>query len=528
MLILAVFSLIASSAAAQDGQRLWSLGTSLFGQDRFPEAAAALTRLVSTAQKPGPAYALLALCEYETRDYEKSAAHFRQWVQAGAPGPKELITAANFRRALLFTREGRYDEALALLRAAASGGDGGPELTEALGLALLHIPSLPEEYPPSLRESVWRAGKGKFRGQVRPPAPPAVAPRRTSSLPQLSFEQASRRAEELRQAGSTEEAIPLYLRALELQPSWKEGLWYASTLLYEKERYPEARDLLRRFVAHEPSAGPGWTLLGLSEFQSREYARALAHLQRGLDLGIADRKDMTRSAYHFVAMLLTRFERFDESLDLLVRMARLGERGTLMTEAAGLAALRLPLLPAEIASARREMVRLTGAAVCAMANSRNDEAEGALKQLAAAYPNEPGVHFLLGAFLLRDRPDEGIAEIERELEISPDHVAARTRLAEEYLKLDKLDEARARAGEAVKLDPKSSPAHLCLGEVLLAAGDARGAVRELETARELTPWVSRVRWVLSKAYTAAGRGADAAREAGEVERLKAEEKRRLF
>jgi superkiller protein 3 len=188
----------------------------------------------------------------------------------------------------------------------------------------------------------------------------------------------------------------------------------------------------------------------------------------------------------------------------------------------------MPLLPSEIPPDRREMVRLAGSAVCALATVRGPDADKAIKELLAAYPKEPGVHFLAGAYLLKQQPDEGIAEMKRELEISPDHAMARTRLADEYLKAEKMDEALSLAREAVVLDPASSPAHLTLGEILVKTGDLQNGIHEMEAARNLTPWVSRIYWDLSKGYIAAGRPADGARAAAELERLKSSEKKKLF
>jgi predicted Zn-dependent protease len=342
------------------------------------------------------------------------------------------------------------------------------------------------------------------------------------------FEQLAGQASQAREQNRADDAVRLYLQALELQPSWKEGLWYLGTLLYQKDEFASARDVLRRFVAEEPGTGPGWTLLGMSEFQTHEYARSLTHLQQGLAAGIADRKEMTKSAYYFIAILLTRFERFNESMDLLMQLAREEDGSDPVMEAAGLAALQMPLLPAEIPSDRREMVRLAGGAVCALATVRDPEAGKLIEQLVAAYANEPGVHFLAGAFLLKQRPDEGMAEMLRELAISPDHAMARTRLADEYVKADKLDAALSLAEQAVALDPACAPAHLTLGEILIKTGDLQKGIRELETARSITPWVSRIHWDLSKAYVAAGRPADGARAAAELERLKSGEKKKLF
>jgi len=105
-----------------------------------------------------------------------------------------------------------------------------------------------------------------------PLAAPAQA--RTTPPQAASFQQLSRAAERARQTNRDDEAIRLYQQALKTKPEWDEGLWNLCSLLYEKEKYPEARDLLRRFVADQPKAGMGWALLGLSEFQTREYARA--------------------------------------------------------------------------------------------------------------------------------------------------------------------------------------------------------------------------------------------------------------
>src|SRR5256885_13737399 len=102
----------------------------------------------------------------------------------------------------------------------------------------------------------------------------------------LNFENLSTAAESARNEKRDDDAIRLYQQALKLRPDWKEGLWYLSTLQYEKERYIDARDLLRRFVSYEPEAGPAWAMLGLSEFQTREYPRSLDHLQRAMSLGM--------------------------------------------------------------------------------------------------------------------------------------------------------------------------------------------------------------------------------------------------
>jgi tetratricopeptide (TPR) repeat protein len=150
----------------QDGW--WWLGSLHYEQDRFPEAQAALARFVAMAPKPGPAYAFLALSEYETHNYALSLEHFRKWTLHGSPGTDALLDVAGFHWALLLTREGHFVHALYLLAAKVQKRGYSPALAEAMGLASLRMASLPEEYPPEQRELVWLAGEAAFYASLQP------------------------------------------------------------------------------------------------------------------------------------------------------------------------------------------------------------------------------------------------------------------------------------------------------------------------------------------------------------------------
>lgn len=334
-----------------------------------------------------------------------------------------------------------------------------------------------------------------------------------------SFEQLSAQAEQARNQSRDDDAIRLYRAALSEEPEWQQGLWYLGTLFYDKQRYVDARDTLRHFMALRPDAGPGWALLGMSEFQLREYARALDHLRRAMVLGMGERQDLRQSVFYFAAVLLTRMERFDDSMDMLAKMLGNGQDASLLAEPAGLAGLRLPLLPTEIPSDRKDLVHAAGEAVVALQTQHYEDADAKFKQLVAAYPNEPGVHFLYGAYLMQLHPEDGVREMKRELEISPFHVLARVRLAEQYLTQQQHDEALKLAEEAAKLDPKRASPHMLEGEALQAKGDLAGALEALEVARRLDTLNSRIHWDLLRTYTALGRTADAKHEKDEIEKL---------
>src|SRR5438477_11723829 len=95
----------------------WSLGSILYDQDRFPEAQAAFEHFVALSPNPGPGNAFLALCEYETHEYDRALHHFRSWASTGWTGTPQLIDVGVFHFALLLTREGSFVPALYLLSA---------------------------------------------------------------------------------------------------------------------------------------------------------------------------------------------------------------------------------------------------------------------------------------------------------------------------------------------------------------------------------------------------------------------------
>jgi tetratricopeptide (TPR) repeat protein len=148
----------------------WWLGSLYYEQDRFAEAQAALRRFVTMDPKPGPAYAFLGLCEYETHNYSSALDHFQKWARHGSPGTDALIDVAGFHWALLLTRQGRFLHALYLLAAKAQKRGYSPALAEAMGLASLRLAALPEDYPPQQRELVWLVGGAAFYASLQPQA----------------------------------------------------------------------------------------------------------------------------------------------------------------------------------------------------------------------------------------------------------------------------------------------------------------------------------------------------------------------
>jgi len=342
---------------------------------------------------------------------------------------------------------------------------------------------------------------------------------RTRPTSPAAFDTARQQAEQAREAGRAAEAIDWYQKAIALKPTWTEGYWYLGTMYYEADRHRECRDAFARVVRAQPDHGAAWAFRGLCEYRLAEYIPALQHLTRADDLGLGPQRDLQAIVAYHRALLLTQSGQFERALDIEMGLLRGGNAGPEIQQAMGVTLLRLPLLPQDVPAEKRRLVELAGRAGAAGIALTHQEAEPAFRDLVAAYPAEPNVHYLYATYLARDRPDEALEEFKTELERSPDHVLARVQIAQELLKRNDVDGAAPYAREAVRLGPKNFLARKVLGQIELQTGHVERAIAELETERTLEPTSPTVRFQLARAYQRAGRAEDAARERTEFKRL---------
>jgi tetratricopeptide (TPR) repeat protein len=338
--------------------------------------------------------------------------------------------------------------------------------------------------------------------------------------PGPSFELLAKQASTAKGQNRLDEAIVLYRKALKLRPSWIEGWWFLGTLLYAQDRYPEARDAFRRFTVLDAKGAPGFALLGLCEYQTKEYQRALAHLNEARRLGLSAADQMNSVALYHTAALLTHFQQYEPAGQILLSLVRQGNVTPAMIEAMGLAALRKPLLPGQLPAEERELVFKTGRAVCSAGERQVAKAQKEFDGLLRSYPNAPNVHYIYGSFLLSNNPDGAIREFQKELEISPGHLPVLVSLAMEYLKRGEPNESLKYAEEAVTVDAKSFASQAALGRVLVDLGQLDKGIEHLEVSVKLAPDSPQTRIALASAYAKVGRKDDAARERTEFLRLK--------
>lgn len=334
--------------------------------------------------------------------------------------------------------------------------------------------------------------------------------------PAESFDDVAKRADAARAADRVGDAIKLYAEGVRLRPQWSEGWWALGSLLYDQDHFSEAETAFRRFAASTRKAGPAYAFLGLCEYETRDYDRALAHFRSWATAGWPGTPQLIDVAVFHFALLLTRDGLFVHALYLLApEAAKVGENPAL-AEAMGIASLRMRNLPEDYPPERREMVWLAGEAAVYMAQQPHDfaRAEEFGTRLESRYPGQPEVHYFRGTlFTFESKTNDAEREYREELRISPQHVPAMLALARIDLDRNNLTEATSLARRSVELDPKDPEAHHVLGSVLMANQQLEASAMELEIAKKLAPDDAPVRSNLAMVYGRMGRKEAARAEA---------------
>jgi tetratricopeptide (TPR) repeat protein len=338
------------------------------------------------------------------------------------------------------------------------------------------------------------------------PAPGAAAAPAAAS----AFDGLARRAKAAQSAQRLDEAQDLYQKALKLRPGWSEGRFALGTILYDLDRYAEARSEFRQVTVQQPKNGPSFAFLGMCEFQLKEHEQALAHLIQGRLLGLGGNATLKSVADYHTGILLVRFGQYDSAREILSNFALVDQDSPGVIEGLGLAALRMPYLPSELPADKREMVTMAGRAMFQITRSRySPTARLAFDELVNRFPEEPNAHYAKGVFLMTiEETPAGIACFRRVLAMQPNHVSAMLQIAFQLIKEGRYDEALPDAERAVQLEPQFFATHNALGRILLELGETDRAIASLEKAAQLAPNSVQTWFALTRAYQKAGRPDD--------------------
>jgi len=307
-------------------------------------------------------------------------------------------------------------------------------------------------------------------------------------------------------------AIQLYSEAVKENPNWPDGWWFLGSLQYGTGDYIPARDALSRYIEMTPNAGPAFALRGLCEFEIAEYPKALTDIQHGISLGAANEPRNQQILRYHEALLLTRQGEYAAALKVYAFFAKNSITNPELLTAIGLAGLRMPFMPKDVAPEQQTPVSEAGDAAYRYLAGDEASAEHAFQELFQRFPATPNAHFLYGYLLFPTNPDAALAEFQRELQISPSNADADVMTAWAFLIKNAAAEALPYARKAAEQEPAVPSAQLVLGKSLLETGELNGGMEHLEKALQLEPSNLETHLALAKAYSKSGRREDARRE----------------
>jgi tetratricopeptide (TPR) repeat protein len=117
----------------------WSLGTILYDQNEYAQAAQAFRRVVNLAPNYGTAWVMLGLCEFELGQDGASLRHIEKGKSLGIANDSQLQNVVLYHDGVLLRREGRFEAAGEALRKLCATGVQSVPVEQALGLSVLHM-----------------------------------------------------------------------------------------------------------------------------------------------------------------------------------------------------------------------------------------------------------------------------------------------------------------------------------------------------------------------------------------------------
>jgi tetratricopeptide (TPR) repeat protein len=331
------------------------------------------------------------------------------------------------------------------------------------------------------------------------------------------------RAVELQRQGAFEAAAAEYRAIIKSAPDYAEAHANLGAVMSRLGKYDEAVTAYEAALRLNPQLTPILLNLGIAHYRAEQFAKAAEALERFLSAA----QDNIQ-ARQLLGVSLIALGRDADGIAQLEPVLDATDDPTALYSL-GLAYLRLnrPEVSAIIS-------RLTGNSAgiplghllrgqWLLNRLEVKQAAVELEEAAKFNPDLPRLQYSLGlSYLKLGRSQDALACFERELRQTPQDFSTLYYLAYVQELSGKLDAARGRIVEALKLEPQSPEANALLAKVLFKLGRAAEAVAPLEAALAKDPTDSEKRYLLGRIYHQLGRRQDAAREFTEVQRQKNE------
>jgi tetratricopeptide (TPR) repeat protein len=155
--MIALYGIHSVSASAEDSAT-WNAAMQNYSAGRYMETITALKSWVERNPTDGTAWAVMGLSEFALKDYDNARIHLQRGIGLGLKGKAGSVQLASDGLALLLIRDGQFDAATTLLTPLAGKPPMAAQIQLALGLALLRIPSLPDDLDAPHRDLAQSAG----------------------------------------------------------------------------------------------------------------------------------------------------------------------------------------------------------------------------------------------------------------------------------------------------------------------------------------------------------------------------------
>jgi tetratricopeptide (TPR) repeat protein len=140
----------------------WHLGTTCYDLDRYADANDAFRRVLAKDDSDGVTWVFKGLTSFKLKRYDEALSELTQARRRGVTSSREISETARYHTALLLTRNEQYEQSLAVLSDFGLEGNDSPRIIEAMGLATLRMPILPDDLPGTRRELVMMAGRAQY------------------------------------------------------------------------------------------------------------------------------------------------------------------------------------------------------------------------------------------------------------------------------------------------------------------------------------------------------------------------------
>jgi tetratricopeptide (TPR) repeat protein len=256
---------------------IWYQAAAYYSLDKFAECRDAFKRVTRAAPNNGAAFAFLGLCEFGVKEFDRS---LQDLVKSRILGvaDRDLGSVARYHASILMTRIEQFDQALQTLGEFAAEGTDNPRIIEAMGIATLRMPMLPNEVPPERREMILMAGRGSYMMATRQTAAAAQAfeglVTRYPETPNVHYAYAVYLLIE-----QPEKAIEEFKRELQIQPNHPDSLMQIAFEYLKESNAEAAMPWAKQAVAAAPKNFAAHKALGDALLASNDIDGAIAELE---------------------------------------------------------------------------------------------------------------------------------------------------------------------------------------------------------------------------------------------------------